>query len=181
MNVPLSLFVNNYCININFSYLNLLMNKQDGSIYKRYILKLLIVPYSTCKNVYLLQSVFDNQSNKTLRVLWGLRLEDTSSHYSRYSWWQMISRSTLSDFLDRTLLYTPETCSRLLVSKNITETIIISILYFRMIFYIKKTTQASKERTQTIRFTEQNIWNELSSTKKTYGQGRLHQSIVFEC
>lgn len=125
MNVPLSLFVNNYCINIKFSYFNLLMNKQDGSIYKQYILKLLIVPYSTCKNVYLLQSVFDIQSNKTLRVLWDLRLEDTGSHYSWYSWLQMISPSTLSDFLDKTLLYKPETCSRPMVSKNITETIII--------------------------------------------------------
>lgn len=134
MNVPLSLFVNNYCINIKFSYFNLLMNKQDGSIYKQYILKLLIVPYSTYKNVYLLQSVFDIQSNKTLRVLWGLRLEDTGSHHSRYSWLQTISPSTLSDFLDNSLLYKPETCSRPMVSKNITETIIILFCTFVWLF-----------------------------------------------
>lgn len=48
-------------------------------------LKLLIAPYFTCKNVYLSQSVSDGQSNRTLRVLRGLRLEDTDSHYSRYS------------------------------------------------------------------------------------------------
>lgn len=97
-------------------------------------LKLFIVQYFTCKNVYLSQSVFDGQSNKTLRVLWGLRLEDTGNHYSRYSWWQMISRSTLSDFLDRILLYTLETCSRPIVSKTITEMIIILFCTFAWLF-----------------------------------------------
>lgn len=119
---------------LNFPFLNILMDKQDVSIYKRYIFKILIVPYFTCKNVYLSQSVLNIQSNKTLRVLWGLRLEDTGSHCSRYSWWQMISRSTLSDFLDRILLYTPETCSRPMVSKNITETIIILFCTFVWLF-----------------------------------------------
>lgn len=118
---------------LNFPF-ETLMDKQDGSIYKRYISKLLIIPYFTCKNVYLSQLVFDIQSNKTLRVHWDLRLEDTGSHYSRCSWWQMISRSTLSDFLDRIQLYTPETCSHPMVSKNITETIIILFCTFVWFF-----------------------------------------------
>lgn len=102
-------------------------------------------------NVYLSQSVFDGQSNRTLRVLWGLRLEDTGSHYSRYSWWQMTSRSTLSDFLDRILLYTLETCSHLLVSKNIRDNC-NCIVYFRIILKIRNDTSVKEQIKKTFVF-----------------------------
>lgn len=93
-----------------------------------------------CMIFYLFLLVFDGQSNKILITLWCCHLWHTCIHCSRYSWLQMISRSTLSDFLDNSLLYRPEICSHPKDSVNQKK------LIKRLLKFLKLTLLKTKDR-----------------------------------